>query len=382
MSIASVLRRLPHLLCPLALVPAMSACASRAATGGDGGGSSTSPGGVVHACSALPAPGTWENITPPALLQDGGIGNVPSIVADPSNPGVLFAGGGPKSCCGNGSMGFWKSTDCGATWTKLNVGTNGAELDTGWQWSVRLTPYALFVTNGYGQPPTLFKSTNGTDWSQAWGTEISQYLQYDFAQQVSVEAGDPMHLAVSMHENCLGAFAPICIAESTDGGSTWHMIKAPGTGWQEGATAIPLGPGTILYAMFNDPLFYTNDDGETWEQVGPNGSGGFYVSPSGTMYMGTANGLAHSADGHAWSYYGSGPPLDVVLGDGQTVYASNAYDMGGQPIYTAPESDPSTWTQMKTPPMKSGGSAFAYDAAHHVLYSANWEGGLWRYVTP
>jgi hypothetical protein len=120
----------------------------------------------------------------------------------------------------------------------------------------------------------------------------------------------------------------------------------------------------------------------SWEQVGPDGSGGLYRSPSGTLYMGTAHGLAHSTDGHVWSYVAGSPTADAVLGDGKTLYASNSYDKGGQPMYSAPESDPTTWTAMKTPTMTSGSSSLAYDAAHHVLYSANWDAGLWRYVTP
>jgi hypothetical protein len=55
--------------------------------------------------------------------------------------------------------------------------------------------------------------------------------------------------------------------------------------------------------------------------------------------------------------------------------------------YTANKSDPSTWTAFPSPPQakknsQGGGGVFlAYDDAHHILYSANFDAGLWRIGT-
>jgi hypothetical protein len=160
------------------------------------------------------------------------------------------------------------------------------------------------------------------------------------------------------------------------------MIKSPANQWQEAAGPFVLGPQKLLFAAPGNGLWYTENDGGSWEQVGPDGSSIMYRSPNGTMYMGTpGHGLAHSTDGHVWQYIDGWPSVNAIIGDGTTLFASYGYDKGGQPMYSAPENNPSKWTPMKTPTMISGGASFAYDSAHSILYSANWEAGLWRYAT-
>jgi len=71
----------------------------------------------------------------------------------------------------------------------------------------------------------------------------------------------------------------------------------------------------------------------------------------------------------------------VVGDDGVTLFASYAWNYGGQPIYTAPLANTKTFTQMKTPTMGRGANAFAYDASHHILYATTHAFGIWRLVT-
>jgi hypothetical protein len=49
------------------------------------------------------------------------------------------------------------------------------------------------------------------------------------------------------------------------------------------------------------------------------------------------------------------------------------------------EADPTTWSVIPPPPPPAdaeGGKALEYDETHHLLYSSNVSGGLWRLVTP
>jgi hypothetical protein len=69
------------------------------------------------------------------------------------------------------------------------------------------------------------------------------------------------------------------------------------------------------------------------------------------------------------------------MGDGTTLFATFQQDATGQPFFSTDENSPTTWTRMKSPSISAGGSYMAYDADHHVLYSSNYSGGLWRVVT-
>jgi hypothetical protein len=81
---------------------------------------------TIQDCNNFPAPGTWQDITPPSLdmaewcapyngscPQPGTTANglmgtygTNAFVLDPSNPGAIYLG--------TSSLGLWKSSDCGA----------------------------------------------------------------------------------------------------------------------------------------------------------------------------------------------------------------------------------------------------------------------------
>ena len=59
------------------------------------------------------------------------------------------------------------------------------------------------------------------------GSEIAMTVDYNFLQEVSMDPTDPAHLVVSFHADCKGAYAPMCMAESKDSGTTWRLFKGP-----------------------------------------------------------------------------------------------------------------------------------------------------------
>jgi len=370
-------------------------------SGGVGGGAgakggSSGTGGIADAgqpdaphtvgsCSGLGTPGTWELISPPAW-KSSAMNEALSVAVDPENPSIVFAAAGDKTNGGSGGTGIHKSTDCGATWMKISTGAHGADLETGDTWELKMDPtdpQVMYATNGYGSPPSLFKSMNGgVDWEILVpdGGALAKAAGGNFVQGFSMDPTDSKHLVLTFHFNCTGTFAPMCMAETKDGGTTWRAFKGPTSGWSEGAAPIVLGSNTWLYAT-GSALYYTKDGATSWEKVSSNGGGGLYRAKDGTMFLGGDGGMLQSKDGYAWSQVPNAPRASGVLGDGTNLYAVFQNDYSGQPFHTAKESDPTKWSQVQTPTIKQGGGSLAYDPDHRVLYGACWGAGLWRGVT-
>jgi hypothetical protein len=337
---------------------------------------------VVLPCTQLPAPGTWTLITPPGV-DAGEAGGVLNVLVDPQSAGTVYATADRQ--------GIYKSTDCGGTWTKIDTGTNSDKLNSGSPWVLALTPpdvmYAgsLYAQNG---PSTMYKSVNGgVDWADLFppGSLVAQTVQYDFLQDIGIDPTDPDHLVVTFHADCLspdGAPSPygkMCLGESTNGGADWRLFKGPLASWGEGAQALVLGAQTFLYTAQEDGIWYTPDDGATWEMVGPGASGPIHRALDGYYYIPTLYGIHRSTDEHVWTQVQGAPNAIGIAGDGQHMIAA---DNNGT-YYTAPESDGTVWTTLSSPPLAQGTKVvnLASDSEHHVVYSAAMAGGLWMYVT-
>src|SRR5262249_29776195 len=128
------------------------------------------------------------------------------------------------------------------------------DLETGQLWAALVdpsNPQNMYVVNGYGNGPTVYKSTNGgVDWAPL-SPDVSNVLGYhdNFVQAIAMDPTNSEHLAVTFHDNCGAPFQPLCMSQSTDGGNTWTEFNGPSelTGWQEGATLTVLGATNYLY---------------------------------------------------------------------------------------------------------------------------------------
>ena len=197
----------------------------RAGSGGAGGQAGAGgSGGVMipHAtgkCDGLGAVGQWENITPPNIKLEPPYTGPITVLENPQTSGTLYTG--------TARSGVFKSTDCGATWTKTNTGRNGARLDTGNIWSAVIDPVApktLYALTGYGDAG-LWKTTNGgVDWDQILpsGTGMP-----GFVARVTMDPTNHLHVIINFHDNCTGGHTPVCIGESKDGGATWKVLDFP-----------------------------------------------------------------------------------------------------------------------------------------------------------
>ncbi len=411
----------------------------------DSGGDGYTPPPVVMVqdCNSLPVAGTWQNITPPTLNmsewcapyngtcpQPGMTANglmgtygIHTFALDPNNPGAIYLG--------TSSLGFWKSSNCGATWAHIDTGTNAKAIDGGRNWSIVIDPtnsQVIYTVSGYDQGGVFKSIDGGINWTQiltqnvlnatgatACSTSADKSVCGNFGGFVEKVAMDPTnnkHLTVSFHSDCAGT-TPLpgatldsnhgwgCLAESTDSGQTWSLTT----------NAVPwLGADGPGQTMVNAKTWFygTNGCSGLWRTttggVSPDGTssawtevyngcvnGAVYQASNGGFFTG-GNGIHGSADGISWLAMSGSPTATSINGsnpivdDGQTLYVG-----GGNGYYTAPLGAGSlTFTKILSTPLTSvpaspaqeaPAGTLAYDSVHHVLYSANLDGGFWRYVT-
>jgi photosystem II stability/assembly factor-like uncharacterized protein len=354
---------------------------------------------IVGACTALPAAGKWEQITPK------GVSLPRAVVIDPFDTATIWVGAAPAgSGQPAGQGGLYKSTDCGSTWSHVNTGAHGAEIDNARLWSLAVDPVdkgVVYVVGAYG-PGGLWKSTNGgVDWAQLFPatSELAKTVQYNFVGSVSMGPENHLHLVVGTHADCTGQYAPTCMAESLDGGATWKIFTTPFLkGWGEQTGPYVLDATTLVFQTLTDGLWLTTDHGANWTNVTPAGvsgaTGGEYThrplapSKDGSFYLPSYNqgGLLRSTDvGRSWSRVANAPhgsyELGIAIGGG-SLYLG---DYNGKTYAVTKEADPTVWTTIASPPPPAdaeGPKALEYDETHHLLYSSNVSGGLWRVVTP
>jgi hypothetical protein len=387
-----------------------SSGAGGAGGAGDAGGDAAMDGNVTHvvgACSSLPAPGTWENITPPQLDSSqwcvpGSMGcpNGPTstygahyFAIDPNNSGTIYLG--------TSSLGLWKTTDCGATWTHVNVGANGALLDQGRNWTIAIDPtnsQVLYTCAGYG-PSGVFKSVNGgVDWEQILTAEVQPSLIYGgFIEKITLDPTNHQHLLVSFHGVCKNA--PVgggdwgCLAESSDAGNSWTLTNSPQLP-SEGDGQTMVDAKTWFFGNGGGGIWRTTNGGVSWSQVySGEGGGSVFTAKDGTYYVVGGQAVLHSADGVNWTALpgssggGSVNGSTPIAGTGTTLFVSGGAYGGTEPAAgwysSASEANPMTWTPVfNVVPMVFGGSNLAYDPDHHLLYSSNLTSGFWRVVVP
>jgi len=360
--------------------------------GGSGGMATTSmDAGVVGnpeagpvkplACANLAAAGVWEKITPPQVpIGAGGVG-VPNVVVNPLAPGELYI------CTDH--KGIFKSSDCGASWTKIDTGRNAAALDSGTAWLFVIdpvTPNVIYADSFQGSNNNLFKTTNGgVDWDPLWKPGEAAMKAAGYPELLAIDPTNHLHLVANFHQNCNAPYSPVCFGETTDGGETWRIVNGPPAlkGWAEDASPIVIDANTFLLGAIFTPLYLTRDDGATWTQV--SGSGGLrMVHDNGWYYDGAAFSIQRSKDLSSWTSLDKTPGL-VGFGfvsDGQTLFASSRYKVN---YVRSAVADGATWTAFAGPsPLVSqddGSYSLAIDTSHHILYSANQGSGLFRMYT-
>jgi hypothetical protein len=373
--------------------------ASAGMAAGGSGGMQTKPPTKLNDCNGLAAPGVFEEITPAEVkagmgskMADGQTRGGPFAMAvDPVNLGTIYSG--------TLFQGVWKSTDCGATFTKIATGTNATDVNRGMNWTLAVDPQepkTVYTNSGYGSNG-LFKSTDGgVNWSDIWSgksqPELGKAFQYNFANVIAIDPQDHQHLLLTFHEPCLAPHTSTCIVESKDGGASWEIHDGK-AGWNggEGQVIFFLDSSTTwLWGSQTNGFWRTPDSGTTWEEIPKMTTSHLQGSQilrakDGTFYAAGADGIWRSPDGQAstWKVVpDTGPILGGLASSGSNIFASTCY-FGGfcdAPRYLkSAETDGITWQAMTTPKMSMGGN-LGYDPGHKLLFSSNLDAGLWRVV--
>ncbi|HKY36651.1 MAG TPA: hypothetical protein VJN18_11965 [Polyangiaceae bacterium] len=384
--------------------------------GGTGGGGGSEP--VILppvACEGLAAKvGVWEDITPPVLRTPANVETY-SVVVSPKD-GTLFVTGGNQTnggACPAGTdcpvarSGVQRSSDCGASFMRVNSDTgDSANLMTGALWAMVMhptRPEIMYVANGYGDNPTLYKSTDaGATWS-ALSPDPAGDLT--FIQAIAIDPDDGNHLALTWHENCPAPHSLWCFSRTTDGGQTWALFEGPTSipdwdipGWMEGSAITILGKTSYIVSS-PAGIWFTADTGATWKQVAPEivyvGYAGATTIAGGNLFVAGAGHVLFSPaqpdsdPPYAVTTTGklevlpNSPLITALITDGETVFAGNARN-DRRPLWTTPVANPGGWSQASQEICRGdvcrGPNNFAYDPVHNVVYAANWGTGLWRYV--
>jgi photosystem II stability/assembly factor-like uncharacterized protein len=331
-------------------------------------------------------PGQWTNISPPGLFRphqskppygcmdihirpcspyvlylttdvegmwkstDGGstwakIGNLPTPISpgviqiDPSNPQSMYYGGGVRGA----SLGFWVSADGGDTWTEP-------------------AGFAAHADNSVG----------------GWVNDV-----YD----VRADPMDFKHVLLTFHGPWEGK-TDAGVLETMDGGNTWGR-HVPSAAWGAGHSIFFLGNrSTWLLGTQANGFWRTADSGVTWTQVSTqamqHGGVNTFYSKTGVLYVGALSQILRSTD-NGLTFTMVGPHTQdgyyAVIGDGNFLYAQlgNTGDnsVGSQPYSVSMETDGITWTPYNGQTFEDGPYRMAFDSVNRIIYSANWNSGVW-----
>lgn len=347
--------------------------------------------------------GKWVNVTPANVdlvsdLDCHNFGTI-SVVADPARPSNLYS----QFHC----QGIWKSVDYGLTWSgPINTGPGAAGARGAGGISIARGPD--------GQPPILYSAgirgsgmgfwksvDGGVSWARIQVTASREHQRF---YPPAVDPHDPNHLLMPGHESNL-------IVRSTDGGRTWIRVPMASGMMQRGGTGFVFFVNTGNTVTTAQTWLWsaqgtggeigtwrTADAGENWEQVDsiehphgqmqiyqPDASGLVFVAG---IYSRLGAGVIRSIDyGKTWRHVGSNSSQAIVFGTPNRVYSMFAWaclncklDIG---LQSAPATGVTGWRSMAAPREMEIGAAQAatvFDGTNHVIVTANWRAGLWRFL--
>jgi hypothetical protein len=214
--------------------------------------------------------------------------SVSSLVMDPNNTDIIYAGTGEGFHNSDGvrGAGVFKSTDGGVTWNSLPSTTPSSNVDSpayGWYYVNRLAmtnngSAILTATRGYYLGSgSIFRSTDG---GATWSERYSGGKVWD----VRFDPNNPNKaLAVSVGYNSDTSQSETYLIRSDDAGQTWGTVQTfVNTGRAEVAGRIELA-----YAKSNSQIVYASRDnasGEVWKSIDGGGSWSLLSTP---QHLGT-----------------------------------------------------------------------------------------------
>jgi photosystem II stability/assembly factor-like uncharacterized protein len=259
---------------------------------------------------------TWRNIG----LRDSQ--NIGRILIDPHDANMLLVAALGHAFGPNTQRGVYRSTDGGATWTKvLAKNDDTGAIDLAWDpantsilyaamWQTRRPPYSVYApTNGPGSG--LYKSTDS-------GTTWTQITAHGFPSEALGRIG----IAIPPGQNGKRIYTLVDAEEggvyrSDDAGENWRRISSDHRVWQRGwyfggITTDPRNPDVVYIS--NTAMYRSTDGGEHFEPIKGSPGGDDYHSlwiardDPQRMILGSDQGAAISVDGAiTWSSWFNQP---------------------------------------------------------------------------
>lgn len=357
------------------------------------------------ACVAL-VPGSAEAGS--GVWTSGGPygGSTSIVVADPTNPAILYAG--------THHGGVFKSTNSGASWVRSETGLGNAYVsglaidpstpsrlyagvgsgvlrstDSGGSWTTVATFSARTLTVDPGVPQNVYAAAGNdgffksTDAGSTWAPINTGMPSVPNAQSLAVAPSPPGTLYA-----CTGyGRGPVAVYKSTDAGSNWTLsYTAPfGTDWIGVIAVDPLFPARV-YAAGADGVVKSTDSGATWSQS----NGGLttpytfalVIDPAAvdTLYAGTWAGGVGTFDGGVFKSTDAGGTWNRATTDrvnpgtfGLTIQAGSPSTLWAATYAGVRRSTSGgvTWTEASNGLVNLNVNALAIDPADHdVVYAA------------
>jgi hypothetical protein len=347
---------------------------------------------------AQQAPDTWVNVTPsdcnPGATYDG----VLFVATDPARPTDAYF-----QCDAPG--GFWRSTDYGVTWTKVNTGVNGSEIGTGRAWGGEMdqnpnrdpsTDPNIYVTLGYGANGVWKSTDGGVNWTDVWKTvyapdgvtNIFSDLGRDICWILIPDTTDGDRVLTCLH-SYWGSLGYNDLYETTNGGETWKTIVVPFEFSGHGDIPRIIDKDNwIVSHGWPGELWHTGDAGVTWAKVSDYPISSLRVcNAGGATYASGSNGLYKSTDkGRTWSRLANTNSTSTVVATATTLYTSQSPGWDADPcLRHAPLDNDEAWVDDPWPHGMLTGAFDAnvtFDGTNYVIITGNHKNGVWRYVEP
>jgi hypothetical protein len=221
------------------------------------------------------------------------------VVADPRQPGTVYAG--------NGAVIGQKSTDGGLSWTRVSFPFGNLVIDPTRSATLYVTTFPVSIIDVGCQ---VWKSVDaGTHWTCIEPAFLTGFFQLivDPRRPATLYGLDPV-------------FGDALVRRSDDGGTTWEIATA-GLGAVDSATAMAIDPrSSTLYLATPQGLFRSTNRARGWHLLStalPQGTDLLIADGStALLFAGAAGrGVFSSADGGVtWTEVGSGLPASIFSG--------------------------------------------------------------------